>query len=114
LKKFDKNNNVPKAPRSLSREAKRWWNRLQNEYLIEDEAGKLILETALLSFDRMREAQVILETEGMTILDRFGQKKAHPLCAVERDARSGMLQYLKALNLDVEPLRDGPGRPGGK
>jgi glutathione S-transferase len=45
--------------------------------------------------------------------DRFGQPKPHPLLATERDARAQFLAALKALNLDLEPLRDRVGRPGG-
>jgi hypothetical protein len=46
--------------------------------------------------------------------DRFDVMKPHPLLAAERDARSQFLQGLKSLNLDLEPLRDRPGRPPGK
>ena len=47
------------------------------------------------------------------LLDRFGFRKPHGLFAVERDSRAALLQGLRALNLDVEPLKTGPGRPGG-
>ena len=103
----------PKPPKTLSREAKAWWRKLITEYQIEDEAGYLLLMTGLESFDRMRQAQAALAEDGLTVTDRFGQAKAHPLCVVERDSRSQMLASLKMLNLDVEPLRGGPGRPSG-
>ncbi len=102
-----------KPPRGLSREACRWWRRLTTEYGIEDSAGLLLLTTALEAFDRMREAQAVLAADGLSIKDRFDQVKAHPLTTVERDSRAQMLAALKALNLDIEPLRDGPGRPSG-
>jgi P27 family predicted phage terminase small subunit len=101
-----------KAPKNLSREGKNLWRRIQDEYGITDEAGLLILATALESFDRMRQAQDILSNEGMTTTDRFGQARAHPAATIERDSRAAMLGALKQLNLDLEPLRDGPGRPG--
>ncbi len=104
---------LPKPPKRLTSEAKSWWRRIIEEYSIEDEAGMLLLQTAMESFDRMRAAQHEVAEKGMTIKDRFDQEKAHPLLSVERDARSQMLLALKALNLDLEPLRDGPGRPGG-
>lgn len=62
----------------------------------------------------MRHAQEAIRAEGMTVLDRFGQRKAHPLLPAERDARAQMLAALRALNLDVEPLQDRPGRPAGR
>lgn len=103
-----------KAPKQLSKEAGKQWDRLLTEYGIFDEAGLLILQTAMEAFDRMREAQQIIKTEGMTVEDRFCQKKAHPLTIVERDSRSAMLQALKQLNLDLEPLNDRAGRPSGR
>ena len=103
-----------KAPVSLTKEATNWWERLTKEYAIEDEAGFLLLQTALEAFDRMKEAQKVVSKEGMQVKDRFGQPKAHPLLTVERDSRAQMLMALKSLNLDLEPLRDGPGRPGGR
>jgi len=107
-------NSPPKAPQHLSREARKWWRSLTNEYQLDDEAAKLLLQTALESFDRMRECQAAIERDGAVVKDRFEQTKAHPALAAERDARSQMLAALKALNLDVEPLRDGPGRPPGR
>ncbi len=83
------------------------------EYAISDPGGRLLLATGLEAFDRMREAQKAIKADGATVQDRFGQPKAHPLLTVERDSRAQMLMCLKALNLDLEPLRDGPGRPGG-
>ncbi len=103
-----------KPPKGLSREGARWWRRLTTEYEIGDEAGRLILMTAMEAFDRMRQAQAVLAKDGLVVTDRFAQKKAHPLCTVERDSRAQMLAALKALNLDVEPLRNTPGRPGGQ
>ena len=102
------------APKHLSREAKRQWQKLLLEYEIEDQAGLFLLQTGLEAFDRMREAQAIVKEEGMQVADRFGQMKAHPLITVERDARSAMLQAVKGLNLDLEPLQDRPGKPNGR
>jgi P27 family predicted phage terminase small subunit len=102
---------LPKPPKGLSAEARRLWRRLVEDYSIEDQAGELLLQTGLEAFDRMRLAQEQIKRDGQTSTDRFGQVKAHPLLVVERDARSAMVQSLKALNLDLEPLRDA-GRRG--
>ena len=103
---------LKRTPSNLSDEAGRWWRKIQKEYEIFDEGGLLILQVAFEAFDRMRGAQEIIDSEGVTFVDRFGQVKAHPLCSVERDARSQMLAALKSLNLDMEPIKD-IGRPGG-
>lgn len=97
--------NEPKAPpKKLSAEAKRLWREIVSEYRIDDASGLLILQTALEAFDRMRQAQAIIKKEGASFRDRFEQIKSHPMLIVERDSRSQMLQALKGLNLDIEPL----------
>jgi P27 family predicted phage terminase small subunit len=94
------------GPDHLSEEAKSWWARLVEEFQLEDDAAHLLLQTALEAFDRMRGCQSAIERDGATVPDRFGQHKPHPLLAAERDSRAQMLAALKALNLDLEPLRD--------
>jgi P27 family predicted phage terminase small subunit len=103
---------TPKAPKGLSREARRLWDRLHADYVIDDEAGQFTLRTALEAFDRMREAQKIIAKDGPCVTDRFGQKRAHPLLTVERDARAQMMAALRALNFDVLPAGK-VGRPAG-
>lgn len=103
-----------RAPKHLSKEAKKIWKSLITEYGIEDIAGLKILRVALEAFDRAQAAREKIDLEGMTVEDRYGQMKPRSLIACERDSRAAFLSGLKALNLDIEPLRDGPGRPGGR
>ena len=101
-----KNSDVlPGPPEGLSAEATEWWERIIGDYRIQDVAGRLLLQTALEAFSRMRQVQAIIAADGATVEDRFGQAKAHPLLTVERDSRSQMLLALKQLNFDVEPLK---------
>jgi P27 family predicted phage terminase small subunit len=106
--------NTTRAPGHLSREAKKIWKEVIFEYLIEDVAGLRILRVALESFDRAQAAREQIDREGMTVTDKFNQVKPHPLLPIERDSRAAFLAGLKALNLDLEPLRDRTGRPNGK
>ena len=101
------------APEHLSAEARDWWQRITTEYSLDDDAGRLLLQTALEAFDRMRECQKAIAEDGMIVRGSTRQPRSHPLLTVERDARSQMLAALKSLNLDLEPLRDRPGRPVG-
>lgn len=101
------------APGHLSPEAKSWWARLTAEHELDDAAGRLLLLTALESFDRMRDCQRAIAGDGLVTRGSKRQPRAHPLLAAERDARGQMLAALKALNLDLEPTRPGPGRPPG-
>ena len=106
--------NSPSPPKAVSTEAKRWWRAIQVEFEINDPGGLAILACAAKAFDRMREAQALIKSQGMTTSDRFGQVKTHPAVLIERDSRSQILAALKQLNLDVEPLNERPGRPNGR
>lgn len=95
-------------------EARKEALRLIDEYGITDAGGLLYLRTFADAYTQELNAMDIVAVDGLTLKDRFGQIKAHPLCGPIRDARSQKLAALKALNLDLEPLRDAPGRPGGR
>lgn len=103
---------IPSRRPRLSREAKRLEKRLVTEYQIVDSGGLAILQTALEAFDRMRDCQRVIQVDGATVRDRWGQVKPHPLLATERDARAQWLAGLRQMNFDLEPLKDRPGRPG--
>ena len=102
-----------KAPRHLKADGRKLWRSIQGEYSIDDGAGIALLTTACECLDRMRAAQAAIAAHGEVVTDRYGQVKVNPACQLEKDARNGFLAALKALNLDLEPLRDRPGRPGG-
>lgn len=93
---------TPKPPKHLSTAAKNWWRQIQEEYSIKDAGGLLLLQTSLEAFDQMKAAQKIVAEQGETIKDRFEQIKSHPQTTVIRDARSQMIQGLKALSLDFD------------
>lgn len=96
---------TPKAPSHLSKESKRLWVEIVKEYVFDDAASLSVLQTALEARDRLQECRDLINKEGLTVLDRFGQTRPHPLLSAERDARSGVLQGFKMLGLD-------PGKAG--
>lgn len=102
-----------KAPKHLSKEAKEIFNGLAADYSIDDIAGLRILRVACESFDRAQACRTAIDRDGLTVLDKFGQVKPHPLIAAERDSRAAFLAGLKALNLDLEPIKT-VGRPAGR
>jgi phage terminase small subunit len=104
---------LPKAPASLSKPGRDWWDRLTLEYSIEDPGGLLLLETTLCALDRLTQARETLAAEGIVVTGPHGKSQPHPCIAIERDSRAAVLAGLKALNLDLEPLHAGPGRPPG-
>ncbi|OPY75187.1 MAG: hypothetical protein A4E65_03614 [Syntrophorhabdus sp. PtaU1.Bin153] len=95
-----------RAPSHLSPDAKKMWKGIIDEYEIDDPAGLKILRVALEAFDRGQMARETIDRDGLALRDKFGQLKPHPLLPIERDSRAAFLAGLKALSLDIEPLRD--------
>lgn len=104
---------LPPAPKTLSREARAWWKKFNEDFDF-DVTGRMLLQQALEAFDEMRAAQKLISHEGAVIRDRWGQRKPHPATAIIRDSRNAVLHAFQLLHLDAEPLRDGPGRPPGR
>jgi P27 family predicted phage terminase small subunit len=105
---------VAKPPKGLSSEARKFWKSIVDEYDINDPAGLRLLQRACEALGRLRNAQTFLKKDGEVISDKKGSVKAHPAVKIEEGAHKQMLDALKMLNLDLEPLRDKPGRPGGR
>ena len=87
--------------------------RIKQEYGIDDSGGENLLASFAAAYSLELNCQEQIDAEGLTIMDRFEQPKPHPLLASLRDARAQKLAALKAMNLDIEPLKAGPGRPPG-
>lgn len=104
----------PSAPKGLKPGARRFWLDTQAQYAIVDPAGVELLGVAARALGRLEGAAEVLDREGTVFKDKAGQLKPRPEVIIERDARSGFLAALRALQLDLEPLKPGPGRPGGR
>jgi len=98
----------------IKKEAKKLKKSILSEFDISDRGGLEILDRAIESFSRMREAQAIVDEEGLTITNRFNEKKEHPALNTERKARAQFLLAIKQLNLDILPPNHRIGRPGGR
>jgi hypothetical protein len=97
----DTGNGEPRPPGGLEPARQALWEQLQSEYGITDAAGLAILQEAMRSLARADEARALLDKEGCTMVDRFGQRRAHPAAAIERDARAGFLAALRQLKIEV-------------
>ena len=79
-----------------------WVKAVLAEFVLEEHHRRLLLMAAE-AWDRVQEARGYIKAEGPYLEDRFGQLKAHPAIAVERDARIAFARLLRELALDVEP-----------
>jgi hypothetical protein len=67
-----------------------------------------ILRLACEAWDRGQEAREAVAEHGSVYVDRFGQPRARPEIAIERDARISFARLMRELALDV----DGPDEAG--
>jgi phage terminase small subunit len=93
----------PAPPRHLSKASKAWWRQIVSDFELADWQHR-ILTSAGEAFDRATQAREQVDAEGLTVADRFGQRRPHPLLAVERDSRTAFLRATRELALEV----DGP------
>jgi P27 family predicted phage terminase small subunit len=91
----------PKPPAHLTLPTRRWWAQVVATYALEDHHVK-ILTAAAESWDRMVAAREAIDQHGLTYADRYGNPRARPEVAIERDARIGFVRCLRELALDVD------------
>jgi phage terminase small subunit len=101
----------PNPPAHLGDLTLKWWLDVVAGYELEDHHIRL-LTLAAESWDRNVEARETLAREGCFYMNRFGEPRAHPAVAVERDSKISFARLIRELDLDVEPPRD-PSRPPG-
>jgi len=102
-----------RAPKHLQPATRRWWGKIARAYELEPHHLRL-LTLAGEAWDRGQEARELVASEGLVVLDRFGQARAHPGVAIERDSRIGFARLVRELGLDSEaPPEARPPRIGG-
>jgi len=102
-----------KTPKHLGPDGSSLFRSLVSDYGISDSAGLTLVTMAAECLDRMRQAQAIIAEHGACLVAEDGTVRTNPASKVECDSRNGLASALKSLNLDLEPLRDHPGRPAG-
>jgi P27 family predicted phage terminase small subunit len=91
-----------RAPRHLSKEAKRIWRDVVSGWQM-DARTLALLQVACESWDLMRECREKIDEAGLIIKSPTGQYRKNPACEVLKTAKDGFLRAWQALNLDVPP-----------
>ncbi|MFZ5833261.1 MAG: P27 family phage terminase small subunit [Planctomycetota bacterium] len=94
-------------------EAKELFAKIEADYVLQPHHRSLLLE-ACRALSRANQARQILDREGLTSTDRFGQVKSHPATLIERDNRGLFSRLLRELGLDLPSIDAQPARPGRK
>lgn len=91
------------APEHLGELGRRWWDALTQPRYHVDDAASMIVLTICDAFDRREEARAEIRRDGLTSKDRFGQRKAHPGLAIERDQTLIIQRGFRLLGFDQVP-----------
>lgn len=103
-KRAEASNSANPPPSHLSRDAKKWWRQVTDDFDLEPHHLRL-LQVAGEAWDRAQEARKVLKKHGgVTFIGANGEPKAHPAVAIERDARTAFARLVRELDLDG----DGP------
>jgi hypothetical protein len=106
--KFDK---TIKPSRPLKSAGTDLWNKVNDEYRIEDSAGTEMLLQACQALDLAEQCAAEIKKHGVLIRTKTGFRD-NPVCKIELSARAFVVRTLGRLGLDAEPLR-AIGRPPG-
>ncbi len=99
-----------KVPKHLRKPTQTWVKSVLSEYDLEEHHFKLLLSAAE-SWDRICAAREIVDAQGLTFNDRFGQPKARPEIGIERDSRISFARLLRELALDGVDAPETPRMP---
>jgi hypothetical protein len=108
----DFSNSIP--PRKLGPAGENLWNRVQNDYRIEDVGGQELLMQACLAQDRADELAAIIDADGARVMTKNGPR-AHPCLRDELAARAFIVRTLQRLGITDEVIKPvgHPTRPHG-
>ena len=91
-----------RPPRHLGKDGRALWKEVYAAFELGTHQER-ILCLACEALDRSVQARHLLADEGPVVLNRFGEKRAHPAVAIERDSRLACIRAIRELNLGVGP-----------
>lgn len=92
-------------PKHLSASSKTFWRAVLARFELDDEPGQELLRLACEARDRCEQARAMLDADGLTVVDRYGQVKPHPAATIEAQNRIAVARLLRELRV-TEPLAD--------
>src|SRR5215831_3938173 len=107
---FDPTTSSISPPRKLGDAGLSLWQSIQSEYKIDDAAGIELLMQACEAADRVARLAEKIDADGEVIETENGPK-AHPALKEQLAHRSFIVRTLRALGLNLEPIRATAGRP---
>lgn len=92
---------LPDAPSGLGGAGASLWVRVMAEFELVDAHHFCLLEQCCAALNRVEEARLILDQEGIVVRDRFDQAREHPAVQIELANRRLVAKLLRELGLDI-------------
>lgn len=92
---------TPKPPAHLRAATRKWFKTVLADYDLDGHHVRL-LTLAAEAWDQAQTAREVLDREGQTFIDRWGQPKERPECGILQNARISFARLIRELSLDVE------------
>ncbi|MBX4989563.1 P27 family phage terminase small subunit [Rhizobium lentis] len=96
-----------KAPAHLRPATQKWWKSVLADFDLEDHHLRL-LQLAAEAWDQAQGAREVLDKDGQTFTDRFGQPKERPEVGILQNARIAFARLLRELALDGVDAPEAP------
>lgn len=100
----------PKTPPHLRQETQKWFRSVLSDFDLEGHHVRL-LTLAAEAWDQAQSAREVLDRDGQTYTDRFGQPKARPEVDILQNARIAFARLLRELALDGVDAPETPRPP---
>ena len=99
-----------KYPKNLKKTGRRFFRKVQREYIFEETHDIERLAQAASCLDEIVLAEKILETDGRFFTTKSGIVREHPALKAIRDFRTLFVRIIRELGLDIE-TKDAPRQP---
>jgi phage terminase small subunit len=94
-------NTQPKPPTNLRPATRKWFKSVLEDFSLEGHHIRL-LTLAAEAWDQAQTAREVLDRDGQTFTDRFGQPKERPEIGILNAARIAFARLIRELGLDVD------------
>lgn len=93
--------NAAKPPSHLRPATRKWFRSVTEDFALDGHHLRL-LTLACEAFDQAETAREVLDRDGQTFTDRFGQPKERPEVGILQNARIAFARLIRELALDVD------------
>jgi phage terminase small subunit len=101
-----------KYPKNLKKDGRKFYRKVQSEYVFEETHDIERLAQAAACLDEIANADAVLEQQGRFFTTKSGIVREHPALKAIRDFRTLFVRIVREIGLDLQTVE--PPRPPGK